>query len=61
MGMKRSFFGYIRLLGLVREHPTLTREVWGSIPKSNSTKTFKMEPTAIVHDAPHKQVGKTIQ
>ena len=43
---------------LVVEHSLRTREVPGSNPGRVIPKTLKMEPTAVVRNAPHKQRSK---
>ena len=40
------------------EHPTCSREVGSSSPGRVIPKTLKMEPTAVVRDAPHEQRSK---
>ena len=46
------------MFGLVVEHPPLTREARVRFPGRVIPKTLKMEPTAVVRDAPHKQWSK---
>ncbi|KAJ8048535.1 hypothetical protein HOLleu_00888 [Holothuria leucospilota] len=43
------------VFGLAVEHPFLTRKAQVRFPGRVIPKTLKMEPTAVVHDAPHKQ------
>ncbi|KAJ8021725.1 hypothetical protein HOLleu_39011 [Holothuria leucospilota] len=43
------------VFGLAVEHPPLTRKARVRFPGRVIPKTLKMEPTAVVRDAPHKQ------
>ena len=47
-----------RVFGLVVEHPPLTRKARARFPGRVIPKTLKMEPSAVVRDAPHKQWSK---
>ena len=44
-----------RVFGLAVEHPPLKRKARVGFPGQVIPNTLKMEPTAIVHDAPYKQ------
>ena len=48
-------YPYDRVFGLVEEHPPLTgNRAWVRLTGRVIPKTLKMEPTAVVRDAPGK-------
>ena len=56
--MKRFLCPFDRVFGLVVEHPSPPRKARARFPGRVIPKTLKMEPTAVVRDAPHKQWNK---
>ena len=51
-------YPYDRVFDPVVEHPPLTRKARARFPGRVMPKTLKMEPSAVVRDAPHKQWSK---
>ena len=51
-------YPYDRVIGLVVEHPPLTRKARVRFPGRVIPKTLKQEASAVVRDAPHKQWSK---